>query len=216
MVEHRRRDAPTRSGRRQHRVGRHEHVGEEHLVEVHRTVELSDRADLDARRVEIDDEHRQTVVLGRRWDRCGPAGCRSRRGGRASSTPSGRDDPAARHRVRPGRNAGEVGAGTGFGEQLAPDLSSGEDARHVPTALGVGAELQQRRQAVAEGDRRAARSSAGSGRPPPATPSRSGGRQAVAADGRRHAEPGQTGGVERALEAERPIECAVATGIVVG
>ena len=123
------------------------------------------------------------------------------------------DEPAAGHRNGAGLHAGDVGSGAGFGEQLAPDLASGEDARHVAASLRIGAELQQRRQAVPERDGQLLghqREAAG------LLPPRRlvGGGQAVAAEGRRHAQPGQTGGVERALEGERPIQREIAAGVV--
>ena len=101
----------------------------------------------------------------------------------------------------------------GFGEQLAPHLAPGEDSRHVAASLGIGSELQQRRQAVAERDRellRHQREAAG------LLPPRRlvGGWQTVAAEGRRHAQPGQTGGVQCALEAERPIQREIPAWVV--
>ena len=149
MVQHRRRDAPARPGRRQDRVRRHEHVGEEDLVEVRCAVQLADRADLHARRGEVDDEHREPGVLGR--GRIGAGQQEAEVGAVGERRPDllAVDEPAARHRNRPGLDPGDVGARGGFGEQLAPHLATGEDARHVAASLRIGAELQQRRQAVA-------------------------------------------------------------------
>ena len=47
---------------------------------------------------------------------------------------------------------GEVGAGVGLGEALAPDLLGGQDRRDVPPALLVRAEAQQRRAEDVEPD----------------------------------------------------------------
>ena len=50
------------------------------------------------------------------------------------------------------REAGEVGAGVGLAEQLAPDLVGPQHRRHVAALLGLGAVLQHDRHAHTEGD----------------------------------------------------------------
>ncbi len=212
VVEHRRGDAPAGPGRWEHRVGRHEHVGRGRPRR-----SASPRRAGGSGGPRTPGAARSTMSIDR-------PSCLAALGSvRASTMPKfarwakrrpdllAVDQPAARRRDRPGLDTGDVGPGTGFGEQLAPHLASGEDARHVPASLRIGAELQQRRQAVAERDRQLlGHQREATGLLPPRR--LVGGGQAAAAEGRRHAQPGQAGGVQRALEAECPIQREVPSG----
>ena len=148
-----------------------------------RAVQLSNGADFDAGDREVDDEHRETVVLGRGGVCAGEQDAEVGAMGERRPDLLTVDQPAARDRNCAGLDAGEIGPRTRFGEQLAPDLASGQHARHVATSLRVGAELQQRRQAVAECDRQLLRHEReAAGLLPPGGLER--GRQAVTPEGR--------------------------------
>ena len=112
------------------RVGRrHEHVGEEHLVELRLVGDLAQRPHLDARRVHVDDERGDALALRR-------VGI----GAREAPAPVGElrvarphllavEEPAAVDRGRARRERREVAARAGLAEQLAPDLRRIEDVR---------------------------------------------------------------------------------------
>ena len=111
------------------------HVGEVHLVELGLAGHLAQRPHLDAGRVHVDDEVRSCPCACGARGRCGRRACPSRdevgeRGPHLLAV----DDPlvaVAHARVR---QAGDVGAGAGLAEQLAPDLLAGEQRAQVAAA----------------------------------------------------------------------------------
>ena len=119
---------------------------EEDLVELALAGDLAQRADLDALRRHRDRQHRDPLV--RRRVRVGPHERDAPVGEarRTTTTPSGRSrrrsSPRFSARVE---SAGEVAPGVGLAEQLAPDVVAGEDPRHPPPALLLGAVRHQRR-----------------------------------------------------------------------
>ena len=124
------------------------------------------------------------------------------------------EEPATGYRNRSGLDTSDVRSCAGFGEQLAPHFSSGEDAWHVALSLRAGSELEQRRQTVPEGDGELLRHERET--PGLVSPRRViGGWETVTAVLSGHAETGQAGAVERPLELECPIECEIPTGIIV-
>ncbi len=77
------------------------HVGEEHLVEVRATRDLSQRPHLDAGRAHVESEVGDPLVLGTRRDRCARAASRVASGARPMTTPSGRSRSSRRRRAPP-------------------------------------------------------------------------------------------------------------------
>ena len=146
-----------RQGRHRHRpsvangahpagVG-HPHPVEQHLVEGGAARHLPHRADGDPGRAHVDKEGRAPLVLGDVPVGAGqedaPVGVV---GGRRPDLVAG-DQPAVAvlRGHRGGGHRGQVGAGVGLAEQLAPDLVGGQDRRQVPAPLGLGAVGHERR-----------------------------------------------------------------------
>ena len=71
-------------------LARHDHVGEEHLGEPGLAVDVAQRPDVDARRVHVDDEQRDALVLRQRRVGAHVAEALAGRSSRSSSRPSGR------------------------------------------------------------------------------------------------------------------------------
>ena len=98
-------------------------VGQEDLVELGLAGELAERADLDPGRGHVEGEVTQAAVFRHvgvgSGDQDGPAGLVRQRG---PYLLPGNDPVAARLADRAGRERGEVAAGAGLAEQLAPDL----------------------------------------------------------------------------------------------
>ena len=114
---------------------RHHHVGEVDLVDEVVGVRVGDLADLDARRVHRHEEDRDALALGRLGV-----------GAHEQEAPLGgvgvrRPDLLAVHDVAvavangAGAQRGEVGAGVGLGEALAPVDLAGDDRRQVQRLL---------------------------------------------------------------------------------
>src|SRR2546429_3815200 len=137
------------------------YVGQEHLVELGLAGDLPQRPYLHAGRGHVTDEVRDPVVLG--YVRIGtgdedrearlvrhrrphllpvddPAIACAKSGPRSFVL---RPGPGVEH--RPGTQRGEVGAGTGFAEQLAPHLLTGPQWTEEPLALLVRTVPEDRR-----------------------------------------------------------------------
>ena len=124
----------------------HDRVVEEHLVEHRVAGHLAQRPDRDAGLVEREREPRDARVLRARRSRCGRAACRSRR---SIAMLLHTFWPLMIQRS-PSRSArvvepGEVGAGAGLAEQLAPADLPFEDRRHEAGDLVGGAVREDRR-----------------------------------------------------------------------
>ena len=119
----------------------HRHLDrvEEDLVELALARDLTQRADLHALRRHRDREHGDALVRGRvrvgAHQRDRPVG--ERRVRRPHLLPGHDVDPAPS--LGAGRESGEVAPGVGLAEQLAPDVVAGEDPRHPPQPLLLGA-----------------------------------------------------------------------------
>ena len=100
----------------------HEHVVEEHLVELRVAGDLHERTHLDAGRLHVDDEVRDALVLRRVGIGAGEADAPPRELRVAGPHLLAREQPAVVDARRRGRQRREVGAGVGLAEQLAPDL----------------------------------------------------------------------------------------------
>ena len=144
--ERRVRDVPTGVLRADELVGRHEHVGEEHFVELGLVGDLTQRSHLDAGSVHVDDERGDPFALRR-------VGI----GAREAPAPVGElrvarpdllavEEPAAVDRRRPGRERGQVAPRAGLAEELAPDLRRVEDLRE-PARLLLGRAVREQRRA---------------------------------------------------------------------
>ncbi len=133
-------------------VCRHEHIVEEHLVELGLAGDLPQRAHLDTRLVEVDHEVGDAAVLGRvgigPHEGDAPAG-EAGVGGPDLLAPH---QPAALGRFGDGAQRGEVGAGVGLAEELAPDLAGVEDRRQPAGLLLRRAARQQRRPGEVDAD----------------------------------------------------------------
>ena len=121
------------------------HVGEEDLVELRRAVDLLDGPHLDARLLHRDEQVRDAGVLrrvgvgaGQQEDVVGVL----RLGGPDLLAV---DDPLVAVELGPGLEAGQVGAGVGLAEALAPGDLALEDARDELLLLLLGAPLQDGR-----------------------------------------------------------------------
>ena len=132
------------------------HVGEVHLVELGLAGRLHERPHFDARRVHVDDEHREALVLrllgvGAHDDDAEARDVRERRPHLLAV-----DDPlvTVAHRAR--REARDVGARARLAEHLAPDLFAREQRAQVAALLLVAAVRDDRRRAHAVADRVAA------------------------------------------------------------
>ena len=108
-------------------VARHEHLLEEHLVELRLSGDLDQRPDVDAGRLHVDDEVRDAPV---------PGGVRVRAG--QTDPPPGvariacpyllaTEQPAVVHWHGARGQRREIAPRAGLAEQLAPDLLGGED-----------------------------------------------------------------------------------------
>ena len=121
------------------------HVGEEHLVERRATAHLADGPDLDAGLVEREQEGGEASVL--RHARVGPAdefAPRREAGARAPDLLAV-EDPLVAVPYRRRRQAGEVGAGTRFREQLAAQLLGAQERPDEAGLLLARAEGGDRR-----------------------------------------------------------------------
>ena len=123
---------------------RHEHVGQENLVELGVARHLHERAHVDARIGHVDDQRGDPLLGAGRIDL--GAGQAQAPGGELGV---GRPDLAARHleapldRRGPRGEGGQVAAGVGLAEELAPDLPRREDGRQVAQPLVLGAVGQE-------------------------------------------------------------------------
>jgi hypothetical protein len=128
------------------------HVGEEDLVELGLACDLPQRPHLDARRGHVAHEVRHAAVRGHvgigAGDQDGPP--RLVRDGRPHLLPG--HDPVVAVPYGAGAEGGQVGAGTGLAEQLAPDLLPRPQRPQPPRPLLVGAEPQDGRGGHAEAD----------------------------------------------------------------
>src|SRR6266511_4642858 len=120
-------------------------VREEHLAEQRAARHLAERPYLDARLLHVDGEVRDAFVLG-----CVGIGTGEQHaeiGGLAARRPHllTVDDPLVAVALRPALEAGEVGPGAGFAEQLAPGFLAVEDRPQVPRTLLVAAVHEDRR-----------------------------------------------------------------------
>src|SRR6476469_1178180 len=111
-----------------------------------------ERPDLHAGRVEVDDEHRDAAVLRLLGVRAGDDGAEVRELRAGGPHLLAVEDPLVAVALGAHLEAGDVGAGPGLGEQLRPDLLAAQRLGDVPLALGVGAELDHRRDHHAEAD----------------------------------------------------------------
>ncbi len=127
-------------------------IGQEGLVEVVAAGHLDDLADLDARGGHVEDEVRDALVLGR--GRVGPG----QQDAPLGAVGPGRPDLLAVDHVLvavplgSGQKGGQVRAGLGLGEQLAPLLGAIEHAGQPALLLGLGAPGQDGRSGPADGD----------------------------------------------------------------
>ena len=143
-AERRQRDPPPLAHAAQpHRVG-DAHVGEEHLVERSAAAHLLDRAHLDPGQVHRDDEGRHALVLGHVDVGAGDQLAPGREQGAGAPDLLPVDDPLVAVTDGPAAQVRQVGAGAGLGEQLAAQLSGGEERRHVLRLLLVGAPRHDR------------------------------------------------------------------------
>ena len=110
-------------------------VGEEHLVEVGDAGDLPHRADVDARRTHVDDEVRDATVLRLigigTGEEDGEIGELAERGPHLLPV----DDVSVAVALGPSGERGEVGAGSRFAEQLAPQLDAAEHRVEVPLLI---------------------------------------------------------------------------------
>ena len=143
--ERRERHAPALVDLADH-VGRgHAHVLEEDLVELGLAGDLAERPDGDARRLHVDQDERDALVLGRARIGAHEEEAPFRHVRHAGPDLLAVDDVvvAVEHGAR--LEIGEVAARVGLGEALAPDLLGGEDLGEVPLALGRRAMPHDRR-----------------------------------------------------------------------
>ncbi len=126
---------------------------EKHLVEVDLTTQVAQRAHLDTRLVEIDEEVRQPLALGHL-----EVGARQEHGPVRDVRPRGPhlltgDDPVIAVALGPGGQGGKVGTGARLAEELAPDLLVADDRREKakPLLLGPVREQGGSRQVEPEG-----------------------------------------------------------------
>src|SRR6185312_1095822 len=146
-LEHQRRDRdlPALVDLADHVLLRNLDVLEEDLVEMPMPVEEHQRAHGDARRLHVDEQVGDAVVLWRVGvgadQQEATIGEMCARGPHLLAV----DDEMVALVDRPGPEAGKVAAGAGLGEALAPALVPGEDRGQVALLLRFGAELDQRR-----------------------------------------------------------------------
>ena len=132
--------------------GRQAHVGEEHLVERVGAGHLDDRADLDAGRVHRADEVRDALVLGHVGVGAGDEDAELRVLGQRRPDLLAVDDPLVAVAHGPGAEVGQVAAGLGLAEQLAPDLLGRQQREEVALLLLLGAGVHERRAGPADAD----------------------------------------------------------------
>ena len=140
LVHQRRdRDRPALVDVAEHVLVRHAHVVEEHLVERRAAVHLLQRLDRHARRLHVDDERGDALVLlgvgVRAADDLAEVGVL--RAGRPHLLAVDHPLVAVAHRRR--RQRRDIGAGAGLAEQLAPDLLAAQQLGEVALLLLVGA-----------------------------------------------------------------------------
>src|SRR5262245_17618049 len=126
-------------------VVRDPHVGQEYLVEVGDAVDLTQRPHLDPGRRHVEHEVRDPLVLGR--VRVGPGEQDAELAVVRARAP---DLLAVHHPLvavahGTGPQPGEVGAGSGLAEQLAPHFLTAQQRGQVPQVLSVGPVRDQRR-----------------------------------------------------------------------
>ena len=146
------RDLPAVAAAAEEVLLRHHDVVEEQLAELGMACDLGHRAQLDAGRAHVDDEHGDALVLRR-----GVVGAREHAAPPRELAPrhprllAGDDVVVV---VLDGARAQrrEIRAGLRLREPLAPDLLCRQDRRDVAPALLVGAEAQQRRPEHVEAD----------------------------------------------------------------
>ena len=123
----------------QHPIGRHEHVVEEDLAELLASVDRGDRSHGDAGRVHVDEQRGDAPVGGVGAARAGEqhAPLRELRQARPDLLPV--HGPAVVDPRRRTGEGGQVAAGAGLGEALAPRLVAAELSRHhLGRQLGAG------------------------------------------------------------------------------
>ena len=108
----------------------HEHVVVEHLGELEPSVLGLDRARGDAGRVHVDEERGDAAVGAARLAGAGEQHAALRVLGVAGPDLLTVDEPSAVDGLGPARERGEVAAGAGLGEALAPQLLAAQEARH--------------------------------------------------------------------------------------
>ena len=118
-------------------VPRHEHLVEEHLVELRLSGHLDQRPDVDARRFHVDDEIRDAPMPGGVRVRTGETDPPPRVTRVARPYLLSAEQPAVVHGFGASRQRREVAPRSGLAEQLAPDLLGGEDPGKPPPALLV-------------------------------------------------------------------------------
>src|SRR5215207_4634723 len=134
-------------------LGRHAHVVEEDLVDLLAAVDGLDRADRDAGRLHVDEEEGDALLLLRRHVGAGqdedPVGVLpERRPGLLAG-----DDVIVAVALRRRLERGEVGAGAGLGEALAPPVVEIGDARQEAALLRLRAEGDDHRPDHADAER---------------------------------------------------------------
>ena len=118
-------------------LGRYDGVRHEHLVEGLVPVHLPERPRLDAGLPHVEQEVDDSLVL-----RHVPVAARDQEpevrvvGARVPDLLAV-DDPLAVHELRPGAQAGEIGAAAGLTEELAPGVFAREDGPEIPALLVV-------------------------------------------------------------------------------
>ena len=153
LVEERRhRDVPAAADLADHVLERHLDAAQEDLVELGLARDLAQRPHLDAGRVHVDDQVGEAGVALRVGVGAGEedAEVRDVRVRRPDLLPV--DDEAVALEARRRADAGEIGAGTGLREPLAPDLVGREERLQVARLLRVGAARDDRRPGHPEPD----------------------------------------------------------------
>ena len=128
-------------------------VGEEDLVEQMHAGHLDDRRHFDAGQIHRHDEVAQACVLRRVGVRARQQDPELRRVRERRPDLLTVDDVLVAFLERARRDVGEVAAGLGLAEELAPDLVGRKHRHDVAVLLLVGAVLHEDRAAVADADR---------------------------------------------------------------
>ena len=139
-------NSPAAVERPDQRRSRQSHVGHEHLVELGPAGHLPQRPGLDAGRVHVDHEERNSLVFRGFFPRQGAG---QEDAPVRSPCPAGPDLLAVDDELlpvghRPGRQRGQVGTGARLGEQLAPHPLAASGRRQVSLLLLGRAVRQQR------------------------------------------------------------------------